>query len=111
MWGYFSKVVDRLVSVPGLVVCQVIRDIICKKLWNNFDSHLGFLSEIFLHRLLFSFPRFLPLRLCFTTLSAETQHSCVKYVRKNGIATDLSRLLVRALCLPVPASQLSNRAV
>lgn len=83
MWGYFSKAVDRLVSVPGLVVCQVIRDIVCKKLCNNFDSHLGFSSQIFLYRLLFSSPHFLPPRLCFTTLGAEIQHSCVKYSRKK----------------------------
>lgn len=56
MWGYFSKAVDLLVCVPGLVVCQVIRDIICKKLWNNFDSHLGSSAQMFLRRLLFYSP-------------------------------------------------------
>lgn len=67
MWGYFSKAVDLLVCVPGLVVCQVIRDIICKKLGNNFDSHLGFSAQMFLRRLLFSSAPPSP-RGCFTTL-------------------------------------------
>lgn len=67
MWGYFSKAVDLLVCVPGLVVCQVIRDIICKKLGNNFDSHLGFSAQMFRRRLLFSSAPPSP-RGCFTTL-------------------------------------------
>lgn len=75
MWGYFSKTVDLLACVPGLVVCQVIRDIICKKLWNNFDSHLGFSAQMFLCRLLFSAPPSPPPWLFYNSITLVQKHN------------------------------------
>lgn len=75
MWGYFSKAVDLLVCVPGLVVCQVIRDIICKKLGNNFDSHLGFSAQMFLRRLLFSSAPPSPPWLFYNSVTSVQKHN------------------------------------